>query len=218
MLKRVVSGEMSLPEAMVLSAEEQIRILEDNSFTHIKVALKAHDVNTTLMAHRLMAERCDYPFHCGITEAGPPGYGAVKSAVGLALLISEGLADTVRVSLTADPVEEVRLALSVLESLGLREPRINIISCPTCARREIDVELWLERVEKVLDEHNAKGISVAVMGCVVNGPGEAREADIGITGSGGKAVIFRNSEVIATVPEEKIIEAFTAELQKLLSS
>ncbi len=217
-MHRIEGGELSLPEAMVNSALEQVRILEDNGFDSIKIALKAHDVTTTLAAHRLMAEHCNYPFHCGITEAGPPRYGAIKSAVGLSLLISEGLADTVRVSLTADPVEEVRLALRVLESLELREPIIKIISCPTCARKEIDVEEWLDRVEQVLIQQNAQNISVAVMGCAVNGPGEAREADIGITGSGGKAVLFRRGEVVCTVPEEKIMGVFRKELKQLLKS
>ncbi|MCD6385847.1 flavodoxin-dependent (E)-4-hydroxy-3-methylbut-2-enyl-diphosphate synthase [Candidatus Sumerlaeota bacterium] len=218
LMREIEEGRLSLPEAMVLSAEEQIHILEDNGFDLIKVSLKAHDVLTTLQAHRLMAERCSYPFHCGITESGPPEYGSIKSAVGLALLISEGLADTVRVSLTAEPVEEVRLALSVLESMGLRVQARNIISCPTCARREIDVVQWVYKVEKVLQEHNVKNITVAVMGCVVNGPGEARDADIGITGSAGKAVIFRHGKVVATVPEEELIPTFVKELQQLISS
>lgn len=218
LLREIEAGRLSLPEAMVRSAEEQIHILEDNGFDLIKVSLKAHDVLTTLQAHRLMAQRCPYPFHCGITESGPPEYGSIKSAVGLALLISEGLCDTVRVSLTAEPVAEVRLALNVLESMGLREEERRIISCPTCARREIDVVQWVYKVEKVLQEHNIKNISVAVMGCVVNGPGEARDADIGITGSGGKAVIFRRGEVVATVPEEQLIPAFLKELKQLILS
>ena len=215
-VRRIEAGEMSLPEAMVESALEHIHMLEDNHFTAIKIALKTHDVNTTLMAYRLMAERCDYPFHGGITEAGPPQYGAVKSAVGLALLIREGLTDTVRVSLTAEPEAEVRLALNVLESMGLRTPPLHIISCPTCARREIDVALWIDRIEKILREYNAGNITVAVMGCVVNGPGEAREADIGITGSGGKAVLFRHGEIVATVPEEQVLSTFIKELEQLL--
>jgi (E)-4-hydroxy-3-methylbut-2-enyl-diphosphate synthase len=216
MRDKVEAGELSLPEAMVESAVGHIRLLEDNGFNHIKVALKAHDVSTTLLAHRLMAEQCDYPFHCGITEAGPPRHGAIKSAVGLTLLISEGLADTVRVSLTADPVEEVHLAISVLESLGLREPRLKIISCPTCGRREIDVAQWMDRVEKVLLDQGISDVSVAVMGCVVNGPGEARAADLGITGSGGKAVVFRHGEVISTVPEEQVMDVFMKELNALI--
>jgi len=217
-VEQVERGEIQLHEAMVAAAEEHIHLLEDNGVEAIKISLKAHDVPTTLKAHRLMAHRCDYPFHCGITESGPPRYGTIKSAVGLTALICEGLADTIRISLTADPVEEVRLALNVLESLGLREPGINIISCPTCGRREIDVEKWIHKVEEILSEYNVRDISVAVMGCSVNGPGEARDADIGITGSDGKAVIFRNGKIILTVPEENLVEAFTQELRKLIEN
>ncbi len=214
-LQKIKAGELTIAEAMVASAEEQIRLLEDNGFDLIKVSLKAHDVPTTIAAYRLMAKRCDYPFHCGITEAGPPRYGSVKSAVGLAVLISEGLADTIRVSLTASPVEEVKLAINVLEALGLRKPGLNIISCPTCARQEIDVVRWVDKIEQVLLERGIKDITVAVMGCVVNGPGEAREADIGVTGSAGKAVVFRQGTIVATVPEEELEKAFISELTKL---
>jgi (E)-4-hydroxy-3-methylbut-2-enyl-diphosphate synthase len=181
------------PEAMVESAVEHVRMLEDRGFEAIKVSLKSSSVPDTLAAYRLMARRRDYPLHIGITEAGTPMRGAVKSAVGIGLLLAEGLGDTVRVSLTGDPIREVEVAWWILAALELRRRGPEIISCPTCGRTEIDLIGLAEAVEERL-----RGVtdvfSVAVMGCVVNGPGEAREADVGIAGGKGEGVLFRKGQ------------------------
>jgi len=200
--------------AMVESALRHIRILEELDFRLIKVSLKASDVLRTLEAYRLLAQSVDYPFHAGITEAGTLLPGAVKSAVGLALLIQEGLADTVRVSLTAPPEEEVRVAYQVLGSLGLRRRGPNIVSCPTCGRCEVDLRRIAAEVEKRLSGL-PESPTVAVMGCMVNGPGEAKEADIGVACGRGAGVIFKGGKLVGRVPEGKISEALLKEVNKL---
>ncbi len=199
------------PEALVESAERHIQILEDMDFTNFKVSLKGSDVPTTIDAYRLFSERFDYPLHIGISEAGPMATGIVKSSVGLGILLSEGIGDTIRVSLTAKPEEEVRVAYEILKSLGLRKKGVEIISCPTCGRCGIDLMRLATEVEYKLRAIK-KPVKVAVMGCVVNGPGEAREADIGIAGSKGRGILFRKGKIIRTIKEEDLLDELMNEI------
>lgn len=201
-------------EAMVESALRHIRILEDLSFDRIKVSLKASDIGRTLEAYRLLAAKVDYPFHAGITEAGGLTAGTVKSSIGLGLLLTEGLVDTLRVSLTADPVEEVRVGRLVLSSLNIRTFGPQIVSCPTCGRCEVDLQSIADAVEKrILGIKTA--LHVAVMGCMVNGPGEAKDADIGVACGKGVGVIFKRGEVLRRVEEEKIVDVFVEEVERM---
>jgi len=202
------------PEAMVESALRHIHLLEDLGFDLIKVSLKASDVARTLKAYRLLAEEVDYPFHAGITEAGGLYSGTVKSAVGLGLLLAEGLADTVRVSLTAPPEDEVRAAYLILESLGLRARGINFISCPICGRAEVDMLKIVPEVEKRLASIRVP-LKVALMGCMVNGPGEAREADIGIACGRGVGVLFQKGRLVRRIEEARIIPEVIREVKKM---
>ncbi|NCC24158.1 MAG: flavodoxin-dependent (E)-4-hydroxy-3-methylbut-2-enyl-diphosphate synthase [Deltaproteobacteria bacterium] len=204
------------PEAMVESAMGHIRILENLNFDLIKVSLKSSSVTNTVEAYRLLAERVDYPFHIGITEAGTPARGAVKSGVGLGILLYLGLGDTLRVSLTGSPAAELPVAWGILRSLGLRHRGPEIISCPTCGRTEIDLQGLAEAVEDRL--MSVQDIfTVAVMGCVVNGPGEAREADIGIAGGRDKGIIFRKGRVVQTVlGHDRLLPAFLEELEEFI--
>jgi len=203
------------PEALVESALEHIRYLEARNFYDTKISLKSSSVTDTVDAYRLMSARCDYPLHLGVTEAGGVLRGAVKSSVGMGILLAEGIGDTLRVSLTADPVEEMTVAWELLRSLGLRSRGPEIISCPTCGRCEIDLIGLASQVEDRL-RHESAAIKVAVMGCVVNGPGEAREADIGIAGGRDKGIIFRHGEVIRSVKgRENLVRAFMEELDRL---
>ena len=188
----------------------------DLDFFQIKISLKASDVSRTLEAYRLLGEKVDYPFHAGITEAGSLVPGAVKSSVGLALLLQEGLADTVRVSLTAPPEEEVRIAYLILSSLGLRSRGPNIISCPVCGRCEVDLFRIAERIEKELFSLR-KNINVAVMGCMVNGPGEAKEADIGLACGKDKGAVFKKGKLTRRLKEKEIVSEFVAEVKRLAS-
>lgn len=200
------------PEALVESAEGHINILEGLQFRDIKVSLKASNVPTTVEAYRLFSGKFDYPLHIGISEAGPSFTGIIKSSVGLGILLADGIGDTVRVSLSADPVEEVRVAYEILKSLGLREKGPNIISCPTCGRCEIDIRGLAAEVEERLRKID-KPVSVAVMGCVVNGPGEVREADFGIAGGKGVGVLFKKGKVIKTVKEDELLEELFKEIE-----
>jgi len=202
-------------EAMAESALGHIRILEDLGYREIKVSLKASDIRRTVEAYRLLAKQVDYPLHIGITEAGTTWSGTVKSAVGLGVLLYEGIGDTLRVSLTGDPVEEVRVGWEILKSLGLRERGPVFISCPTCGRCQINLIDIAEEVEKRLHDLPGK-ITVAVMGCVVNGPGEAREADIGIAGGKGQGLLFRKGEVVRKVPQNELADALVEEAWKLV--
>lgn len=202
------------PEALVESAEGHIRILEDLDFTDIKVSLKASDVPNTVEAYRLFSRRFKYPLHIGISEAGPAFTGTVKSAVGLGMLLSRGIGDTMRVSLTADPVEEVKVAWEILKSLGIRERGPDIISCPTCGRCQIQLRDIASQVESHLQTLDKK-IKVAVMGCVVNGPGEAREADVGIAGGKGVGILFKKGKVVRKIPEEELLETLLNEIGSL---
>jgi (E)-4-hydroxy-3-methylbut-2-enyl-diphosphate synthase len=201
------------PERMVEAALGHVHILEELDFDNIVVSLKAFDVPLTVAANRLLAERVPYPLHLGITEAGLPWAGTIRSAVGLGILLYEGLGDTIRVSLTGDPVEEVRVAYEILRALDQRSRGPTIISCPTCGRTEVDLVRLAEEVQERLQTVHAP-ITVAVMGCVVNGPGEARQADYGIAGGKGKGAVFRHGEVVATVPEDRLVDALMAEIER----
>lgn len=203
------------PEAMVESALGHIRILEDLGFDLIKISLKASDVFRTVRAYEIMAQKVNYPFHAGITEAGGFFTGTVKSSVGLALLLNQGLADTVRVSLTAPPEEEVRIAFQILSSLGLRLHGPNFISCPVCGRAEVDIFRIASEIEKQISSIK-ENIQIAVMGCMVNGPGEAKEADIGLACGRGIGVVFKKGKLHRRINEEdKIIPEFVKEVKKL---
>ena len=202
-------------EALVEAAWRHVRILEAMDYRNIKISLKAHDVPLTLEAYRLMAAQCDYPLHVGITEAGTVNSGIIKSAVGIGTLLAEGIGDTIRVSLTGDPVNEVRVAYDILKSLGLREHGPTLISCPTCGRTRISLEKLALEVERRLADVE-EPITVAVMGCVVNGPGEAREADVGIAGGIGEGLVFRKGEILRKVPEEQLVGELFAEIDKIL--
>ncbi|NMA34307.1 MAG: flavodoxin-dependent (E)-4-hydroxy-3-methylbut-2-enyl-diphosphate synthase [Clostridiaceae bacterium] len=202
------------PEAMVESALGHARILEKLGFHDIVISLKASNVPVTIGSYRLMSAWTDYPLHIGVTEAGTFFSGVVKSAAGLGCLLAEGIGDTLRISLTGDPVEEVRAGIELLKALELRRGGVELISCPTCGRTGIDLIRIANEVEKRLAGCR-KPIKVAVMGCGVNGPGEAREADIGIAGGAGEALLFRKGRVIRKVPQERIVEELLAEIDKM---
>ena len=201
-------------EAMVESALDQIKLFEELSYREIKISLKASSVPLMLAAYRQLAEKVDYPFHVGVTEAGTLISGTVKSAVGIGILLNEGIGDTIRVSLTGHPVHEVRVAYEILKSLGLRQRGAELISCPTCGRTQIDLIKLAGEVEERL-KNIKKNIRVAVMGCVVNGPGEAREADVGIAGGRGEGLIFRKGVVIRKVPEAKLVDELMKEIETI---
>jgi len=194
------------PEAMVESAMREVRLLEDVGFHDTKISVKHSDPWVMIQTYRLLSERTDYPLHLGVTEAGPLKTGSIKSAVGIGALLAEGIGDTIRVSLSADPVEEVKAGIAILESLHLRQRGLDVVSCPSCGRAQVDVWTLAEDVQKGLEGIDAP-LRVAVMGCVVNGPGEAREADLGVAAGNGKGDIIRKGERIATVREEDIVEA-----------
>ena len=200
-----------LSERMVNMALQQVKLLESLDFNLIKVSLKAFDVPTTIQAYQLIADKIPYPLHLGITEAGLPRFGAIRSAVGIGILLYQGIGDTIRVSLTAHPYEEVFVAYEILKSLGLRQRGPTLVSCPSCGRAEVDVVALAEAVDKHLQKIT-KAIKVAVMGCVVNGPGEARDADVGIACGKGKGAIFKKGSVVKTVAEKNLLEALMAEV------
>lgn len=202
-------------QALVDSAMEHVRILEAQDFTDMKISLKAHDVPLTIEAYQLMSETVDYPLHLGITEAGTVRSGMIKSAVGIGALLSQGIGDTFRISLTGDPVVEVKVANEILKSLGMKEYGPTLISCPTCGRTSIDLAGIATEVEKRLEDIK-KPISVAVMGCVVNGPGEARGADVGIAGGNGEGLVFRKGEIIRKVNEADLIEELFKEIDDII--
>lgn len=201
-------------EAMVESAMKHVRLLEDVDFTDIVISLKASSVLKTIAAYRELARRTDYPLHIGITEAGTWYSGSIRSAVGLGILLSEGIGDTLRVSLTGDPVREVEAGQKILEALELRSFGPKVISCPTCGRCQVNLESLASQVESLV-RGIKEPLHIAVMGCAVNGPGEAREADLGVAGGRGEGLIFRQGEIIRKVPEDQIIAALKEELQKL---
>src|SRR5437764_10247207 len=205
------------PEALVESALSEIRILEDEDFADIKISVKHSNVREMIEAYRMLAERCDYPLHLGVTEAGPMPAGGVKSAVGIGTLLAEGIGDTIRVSLTDDPVEEVKVGNWILGSLGLRKRGLDLVACPSCGRAEVDVLRLTREVNEALEKSGLKApIRVAVMGCVVNGPGEAREADLGIAAGKGYGQLIVGGEVQERrIPEAEIVDVVVAEAQKL---
>ena len=202
------------PEALVESAVGHIRLLEKFDFTDICVSVKSSDVPLNMAAYRLLHECVDYPLHLGVTEAGTPSMGLIKSAIGIGGLLCEGIGDTVRVSLTADPVEEVYAARRILQACGIRRSGVNLVSCPTCGRTGYNMIPIAEELEKRLAGCSKK-ITVAVMGCVVNGPGEASAADIGIAGGEGEGLIFRKGKVLYKLPQEKLVDALLKEIEKL---
>lgn len=202
-------------EALVESLVEQIEIFEALDFRKIVLSLKASDVPMMIEANRLASERLPYPLHLGVTEAGSPKTGTIKSAVGIGTLLAEGIGDTIRVSLTGDPLNEVEVGKQILKSLHLRKDGVEVISCPTCGRTKIDLVSLVDRVEARI-KHIKKPLKIAVMGCVVNGPGEAREADLGIAGTKGEGLLFKKGEVIKRVKEEDLLREFEKELQALL--
>lgn len=203
--KDLIDKDIPLHEKMVESAMKHIQILEDLDFDKIKVSLKSSDVLTTIEAYRLMAQKVEYPLHLGVTEAGTLKGGLIKSSVGLGTLLAEGIGDTIRVSLTENPVEEVFAGYEILKSLKLRQRGVNFVSCPTCGRTQIDLIGLAKKVEarfKNLD----KNITIATMGCVVNGPGEARHADFGIAGGINEGYVFKKGEIVARVPESELLD------------
>lgn len=203
------------PEGLVESALQHVRILEEQGFYDMKISLKAHDVPMTLAAYRLMSEKVEYPLHLGITEAGTPNTGIIKSAVGMGALLAEGIGDTFRVSLTGDPVVEVRVANEILKALGLKEYGPTLVACPTCGRTSIDLPAIAAQVEQKLAGMQ-EPIEVAVMGCVVNGPGEARGADVGIAGGKGEGLVFRKGEIVRKVPESELVTELFKEIDAIL--
>ena len=201
-------------EALVESAMGHVKLLNKFDFDDICISVKCSDVPLTMAAYRLLSERTDYPLHLGVTEAGTPSMGMIKSAMGIGGLLCMGIGDTIRVTLTADPVEEIYAAKKILKAAGLRKDGVNLIACPTCGRTRIDLIPLAEEVEKRLRDCE-KNITVAVMGCAVNGPGEASAADIGIAGGDGEGLIFRKGEILYKVPEARLLDALMEEIDKL---
>ncbi|AFN45512.1 flavodoxin-dependent (E)-4-hydroxy-3-methylbut-2-enyl-diphosphate synthase [Arachnia propionica] len=202
------------PEALVESAMWEASLFEQVGFYDFKISVKHHDPVVMVRAYELLAEACEYPLHLGVTEAGPAFQGTIKSSVAFGALLSEGIGDTIRVSLSAPPAEEVKVGTKILESLNLRPRKLDIVSCPSCGRAQVDVYTLAEEVTKGLEGMKAP-LRVAVMGCVVNGPGEAREADLGVASGNGKGKIFVRGEVIKTVPEDQIVETLLAEAHRI---
>ena len=197
------------------SALDKVRIIEEMGYDNLVISIKSSDVMMCAKAHELITNQTDHPLHVGITEAGTVNSGIIKSAVGIGTLLAEGIGDTIRVSLTGDPVNEVRVAYDILKSLGLREHGPTLISCPTCGRTRISLEKLALEVERRLADVE-EPITVAVMGCVVNGPGEAREADVGIAGGIGEGLVFRKGEILRKVPEDQLVSELFAEIDKIL--
>ncbi len=202
------------PEALVESALWEASLFEEHDFHDFKISVKHNDPVVMVRAYELLAEACDWPLHLGVTEAGPAFQGTIKSAVAFGALLSQGIGDTIRVSLSAPPVEEVKVGLQILESLNLRQRRLEIVSCPSCGRAQVDVYTLAEQVTAGLEGLEVP-LRVAVMGCVVNGPGEAREADLGVASGNGKGQIFVKGEVIKTVPESQIVETLIEEAMRI---
>lgn len=201
------------PEALVESALYHVSLLEKFDFNDIVISIKSSDVLTTSKAYRLMAQKTDYPLHLGVTEAGTERMGLIKSSAGIGSLLLDGIGDTIRVSLTAPPVNEVYAGFDILKATGVRKKGVNLVSCPTCGRTKIDLIGLANRVENALRNVD-KDITVAVMGCIVNGPGEAKEADIGIAGGNGEGLIFRKGEILRKVPEDKLFDELIKEINK----
>lgn len=211
--KNISEMSISKPEKMVLSAMNHVKILEENDFDLIKISLKSSDVLSTVEAYRLMSARVDYPLHLGVTESGTLRGGLVKSSVGIGSLLLDGIGDTIRVSLTEDPVEEVRAGFEILKSLNLRQRGVNFVSCPTCGRCQIDLIPFAKEIEEAVSAIK-EPLTIAVMGCAVNGPGEAKSADYGIAGGIGEAYIFKKGEIIKKVPQEFAVKEFLSILRQ----
>jgi len=201
-------------QGMVESGLRHIRILEDLGYREIKISLKASDPVMMIEAYRMLANQVDYPFHLGVTEAGTPTVGTIKSAIGLGTLLAEGIGDTIRVSLAADPVEEVRVGTEILKALQLRKEGLTFVACPSCGRADVDLVALAKAVEEKMLPYSNLNIHVAVMGCEVNGPGEARAADLGVAGGKGIGLIFKRGEIIRKVPEAEIVDALMEEVKK----
>ena len=200
-------------EGLVESALDKVKIIEDLGYDNLVISIKSSDVLMCVKAHELIAERTNYPLHVGITESGTVTSGNIKSAIGLGLILNQGIGDTIRVSLTGDPVEEIRSAKLILKTLGLRKGGISVVSCPTCGRTRIDLIGLAEKVEKMVSKYDNLDIKVAVMGCVVNGPGEAREADIGVAGGVGEGLLIKKGEIVKKVPEDMLLQTLEDELK-----
>ncbi len=202
------------PEALAESAFRHVQILEDLDFRDIKISVKSTDVKKMIASYRILAERCDYPLHLGVTEAGTYEMGTIKSSIGIGTLLAEGIGDTIRVSLTGDPVDEVAVGFNILRSLGLRRNGIELISCPGCGRLEIDLMKLVKDVEdRITDLQLPRPIKVAILGCVVNGPGEASEADIGIAGGRGKGMLYKDGKLVRSFKEHQIVDELVKELE-----
>ena len=212
-MKNLIEKDIPLSEKMVESALGHIRILEDLDFDLIKVSLKSSDVLTTIEAYRSIAQKIPYPLHLGVTEAGTMHGGLIKSSVGLGTLLAEGIGDTIRVSLTENPVEEVIAGIDILKSLGLKERGVNFVSCPTCGRTQIKLIELAKKVEERFKNLDLP-ITIATMGCAVNGPGEARHADFGIAGGIGEGYVFKKGEIVAKVPEDMLLEKLEEVIKK----
>ena len=206
------------PEALVESALTEVRILEDEGFSDIKISVKHQNVAQMIAAYRLLAASTDYPLHLGVTEAGPPPTGLIKSAIGIGTLLAEGIGDTLRVSLTADPVEEVKAAKHILQSLGIRRSTFDLVACPSCGRAELDVVALTKQVMERLEELKLPPVQIAVMGCEVNGPGEARDADVGIAAGPGRGLLFSRGRQIGWVPADRMVDALLEEAVKVATA
>lgn len=202
-------------EALVESALKEAAVIEDMGYDNLVISIKSSDVMTAVKAHELISKKTDHPLHVGITEAGTLRRGLIKSSIGLGLILSQGIGDTIRVSLTADPVEEVYAAKEILKTLGLRKGGIEIVSCPTCGRTQIDLIGLAEQAESIASEFDDLDIKLAVMGCVVNGPGEAKEADLGIAGGDGVGLLIRHGEIVKKLPEDELLPALRKELERI---
>jgi (E)-4-hydroxy-3-methylbut-2-enyl-diphosphate synthase len=202
-------------DALVESALHEISLLEQHGFTDIKISVKHQNVTEMIDAYRKLAAKTEYPLHLGVTEAGTPKQGIIKSAIGIGTLLAEGIGDTIRVSLTANPVEEVKVGKQILNSLGLREEGFDLVACPSCGRAELDVFALAEEVEREIEKLDLPPMQIAVMGCEVNGPGEARDADIGIAAGPGRGLLFSKGKQLGWVPHDKLVEALLEEAQKI---
>ena len=202
-------------EGIVESAIQKVQLIEDMGYDNLVISIKSSDVMMCAKAHTLIAEKTDHPLHVGITEAGTVWSGNIKSAIGLGMILSQGIGNTIRVSLSADPVEEIKSAKLILRTLGLRKGGVTVVSCPTCGRTNIDLISLADKVQTMVEEFDEKDLKVAVMGCVVNGPGEAREADIGIAGGIGEGLLIKKGEIIRKVPEAELLAVLHEELKKL---
>lgn len=205
------------PEALVESAMAEVRLLEDAGFENLKISVKHQNVVSMVRAYRLLAEQTDHPLHLGVTEAGPVPGGLVKSAIGIGILLADGIGDTIRVSLTADPVEEVKAAKQILQSLGLRKTGLDLVACPSCGRAEVDVQALTKQVQDRLERMDLPPIQVAVMGCEVNGPGEARDADVGLAAGPGRGLLFSRGRRLGWVPADRMVDAMLEEAVNVAS-